>query len=272
MNNKFLISLDLDGTLLTSQNTITEYTKDVIKKVSSLGHKVLIASGRAPRAIEKFYNQLNLDTPIICYNGAKIFDPEDPNYHDTAFKFPKEKILEFCSEFGDIVLGILAENEDTIWADINDEFLFNFYIKDEMNVIINENIEQILDKDPIIFIGKYIDTPENREKITKIIETDTNIKVRFWDTDNYFELYYEGVSKFNSLLEIAKYYGIKREDIYAFGDADNDIEVMTHCENGIAMKNSSPCLLKIAKTVTEYTNNEDGVAKHLIKYIIKDLA
>lgn len=268
MDKKILISLDLDGTVLTSNNEITDFTAETIKKVSSLGHKVLIASGRAPRAIEKFYDRLNLETPIICYNGAKIFDPKDPNYHDTAYKFPKEKILEFCSAFADIVPGIMAENEDTIWANENDDFLFNFYIKDEMNVVIGD-FEKIINQDPIIFIGRYIDTPENRKRIVDIVETNSNIKVRFWDTDNYFELYYEGISKYNSLLEIAKYYDIPEENIYAFGDADNDIEVMTHCKNGIAMKNSSPCLLKIAKNVTEYTNNEDGVARYLLEHIIK---
>ena len=62
--------------------------------------------------------------------------------------------------------------------------------------------------------------------------------------------------------------GIKEENIYAFGDADNDIEVISHCSHGIAMKNSSPFLLNIAKNVTEYTNNEDGVAKYILDHII----
>lgn len=270
MSEKYLISLDLDGTLLNSKNSITKYSEEIIKKTIALGHKVMIASGRAPRAIRKYYNQLELDTPIVCYNGAKIYDPKDANFNDIALKFPKEKILMFCSEFADIVPGITCENEDTIWTNEDDEYLFKFYIKDYMKFNLG-NIHEILNKDPIIFIGKYVDTPQNRERIVNIVESNSDIKVRFWDSDNYFELYYEGVSKYNALLQIAKYYGIKEENIYAFGDADNDIEVISHCSHGIAMKNSSPFLLNIAKKVTEYTNNEDGVAKYLEKHIIKDL-
>ena len=268
MNEKFLISLDLDGTLLTSDSKVTEYTEKILKKTILEGHKVMICSGRAPRAIEKYYNQLDLDTPIVCYNGAMIYDPKDKNFNDSALKFKKSEILRFCSEFKDIVPGIMCENEDTIWANEDDEFLFNFYIKDDMNVVIG-NIEEILKKDPIIFIGRYIDTPENRKRIIETIENNSDIKVRFWDTDNYFELYYEGVSKYNALISVANYYGIEEKNIYAFGDADNDIEVMTHCKNGIAMKNASNFLLNIAKYHTEYTNNEDGVAKYIEKFILK---
>lgn len=267
-DEKFLFSLDLDGTLLNNHSKISNYTEEVIKKVNQLGHKVIIASGRAPRAINKFYSQLDLSTPIICYNGAMMYDPKDPLFDDTAFKFEKEKILKFCSEFGDIVPSFMCENEDKIRATVDDPYLFTFYIKDKMKVIIGD-INKILDSDPITFIGKYIDTPENRKRIVDIVESNSNIKVRFWDADNYFELYYEGISKYNSLLKVAKYYGIKEENIYAFGDADNDIEVMTHCHNGIAMKNSSDFLLKIAKNVTDYTNNEDGVARYILDYILK---
>ena len=164
MSEKYLISLDLDGTLLNSKNSITKYSEEIIKKTIALGHKVMIASGRAPRAIRKYYNQLELDTPIVCYNGAKIYDPKDANFNDIALKFPKEKILRFCSEFADIVPGITCENEDTIWTNEDDEYLFKFYIKDYMKFNLG-NIHEILNKDPIIFIGKYIDTPENRERI-----------------------------------------------------------------------------------------------------------
>ena len=267
--SKFLISLDLDGTLLTSENKITEYTQKVLKRAQEQGHKVMIASGRAPRAIMKFYNQLNLDTPFICYNGAMVCDPQDLNYKSSVYKFEKEKILRFCSEFGDSVINVMCENENSIWADADDEFLFTFYRKDQMNVQIGP-INDILTADPITFIAKYNDTPENRDKIVKIVETNTDIKVRFWDCDNYFELYYEGVSKYHSLVKIAEYYSIAEDDIFAFGDADNDIEVMTHCKHGIAMKNSSKMLLDLSKFVTEFTNNEDGVAKYIEKHILKE--
>ena len=103
MKDRMLISLDLDGTLLTNDCTITQYTENILSKVIAQGNKVIICSGRAPRAIEKFYNQLNLNTPIICYNGAMIYDPKDKVFKDTALKFEKSQILRFCSDFGDIV-------------------------------------------------------------------------------------------------------------------------------------------------------------------------
>ena len=65
-----IIAVDLDGTLLNSQSQLSDFTKETIKKVSQKGHKVIIATGRPYRMAYHYYKELELDTPMINFNGS----------------------------------------------------------------------------------------------------------------------------------------------------------------------------------------------------------
>ncbi|MGM2842364.1 HAD-IIB family hydrolase, partial [Bacillus cereus group sp. Bce002] len=67
---KKIIALDLDGTLLNEQSQLSDYTIDVIQAVKKAGHTVVIATGRPYRMADKFYHQLQLETPMINFNGS----------------------------------------------------------------------------------------------------------------------------------------------------------------------------------------------------------
>ena len=73
---KKIIAIDLDGTLLRYDSTISNYTKEVISKVQAKGHQVVISTGRPYRMALDYYLQLNLKTPIITFNGALTHMPE----------------------------------------------------------------------------------------------------------------------------------------------------------------------------------------------------
>jgi hydroxymethylpyrimidine pyrophosphatase-like HAD family hydrolase len=71
---KKLIFIDLDGTLLNDSFELTPCTQNVLKRISEKGHKVVLASGRPPRAILPYYEELGLKTPFIAYNGTYVID------------------------------------------------------------------------------------------------------------------------------------------------------------------------------------------------------
>src|SRR5690606_22758784 len=80
MRDKHLIELDLDGTLLKEDNTISETNKIVLNKLLELGHNVMIATGRPYRSSRKYYDELGLKTPIVNFNGAFIHHPHDRSF------------------------------------------------------------------------------------------------------------------------------------------------------------------------------------------------
>lgn len=74
-NDQHLIALDLDGTLLTNEKTISPTTKRVLEKAKQEGHIVMIATGRPYRSSAMYYSELDLSTPIVNFNGALVHHP-----------------------------------------------------------------------------------------------------------------------------------------------------------------------------------------------------
>src|SRR5438477_9263394 len=72
-----LIFIDIDGTLLTSEHKISTGTLLSIQRISEINKiPVILTTARPPQAIEKIYAQLNLNAPVICFNGALIMDKD----------------------------------------------------------------------------------------------------------------------------------------------------------------------------------------------------
>ena len=80
MNNRYLIALDLDGTLLKDDKTISEKTKKVLQQVKAEGHIIMIATGRPYRSSEQYYKELGLTSPIVNFNGAFVHHPLDNDW------------------------------------------------------------------------------------------------------------------------------------------------------------------------------------------------
>jgi hypothetical protein len=84
-----------------------------------------------------------------------------------------------------------------------------------------------------------------------------------------FEVMKKGVSKGRAVEILAGFYGIKQEEIICIGDNENDLSMIEYAGLGIAMENSERILLNSAKHITD-TNNKDGVAKAIEKFILGD--
>ena len=77
---KYLICLDLDGTLLTDDKTISPYTKKVLNELKTKGHEIMISTGRPYRASQPYYTELGMTTPVVNFNGAFVHHPHDFNF------------------------------------------------------------------------------------------------------------------------------------------------------------------------------------------------
>ena len=102
MAEKHLIVLDLDGTLLKDDKTISNKTKNVIFKAKEAGHEVMIATGRPYRSSEMYYRELDLNSPIVNFNGAFVHHPKDQHFgiHHSPLEMNVAKdIVDACNSF-----------------------------------------------------------------------------------------------------------------------------------------------------------------------------
>ncbi|BAM47943.1 Cof-type HAD-IIB family hydrolase [Amphibacillus xylanus] len=269
MNTKrHLIALDLDGTLLTDNKTITDRTKYVINKIKSAGHIVVIATGRPDRASLTYYNELNLDTPMVNFNGAYLHHPTDKKWEALHTPLPlptAQAVIRTCYQLG--VNNMMAEVLGNVYIDrYDEEFMKIFHIKKEENQIQIGQLNRQLTLDPTSLI--IHPSQDQVERLRQNLEQNHAevIEHRHWGAPwNMIEVVRKGMNKGVAVSRIAQHYNIAQEQIIAFGDEDNDFEMIKSAGIGVAMKNGANHLKEIANYQTT-TNEEDGVAVFLEKY------
>lgn len=261
MNNyqKFLIVLDLDGTLLTDEKTILPKTKQYLKELEEQGHVVAMASGRPPRAIIPYYQELGLKGPLISYNGACVYDPKDPSFPSFDQYFSKESVLDFLSKFPEgVIMEAFAENQDTVFY-LNKGTEFDTMFHNDGMILKYGKFEEILDSDVYAFVVQLKD----RSYIKMLDETqlyDETLFLRHWYAlEEVAEFGSYNRSKATGIEKLQQYYGIDRAHTIAFGDAENDVEMLSSAGVPFAMKNADPHLKAIAGNITLDDNNHEGI-------------
>ncbi|MGI6714093.1 MAG: Cof-type HAD-IIB family hydrolase [Bacilli bacterium] len=267
-NQRYLIAIDLDGTLLTDDKRITAKTKAYLQKLDKLGHIIVLASGRAERSTSRFAALLNLKNPVVSYNGVLTLSDHDENFKTRMATYPLENIKAIIRSIGiDNLENIMCETPECVWLQKEDKQLSAFFDHNEVKVIYGD-ILQNLDVSPITLIFKFKEhTEEMKNQARKIIRQYPNYDVRFWWDSDYGEIFYQNVTKADGIASIAEYYKIPSERIIAFGDAENDIHMLSRAHYGFAMKNANLVTKKHAAYYTCRDNNHDGIIFELAKLL-----
>src|SRR5207253_1198193 len=113
-----VLALDLDGTLLTDDLRITRRSHDAIRRARARGVAVLLASARPPRAMLRYHRHLELDTPLVAYNGALVWDAAagKPLFHEPLVRDAARALVAFLRR-RDPELNISLECSDRWYID-----------------------------------------------------------------------------------------------------------------------------------------------------------
>lgn len=267
LKNKYLISLDLDGTLLKDNKKICIKTIFYLRKLSHNNCLIVLTSGRPYRAIEKYYKQLKLNSPVVCYNGSLVFTPNKPAEPNYSVKYSQEDIKKLISRMPKNLLScIMCEDDENIWATNKEDFIFLFYLREGITPHYG-NVSSILDNDPYVCIFKFTQDIEEKSTILDLPNGLDDIKMRFWHNPNFCEIYHDKINKATAIKFIAEKYKIDSNNIFTFGDADNDYELITSFKNGVAMCNSHESVFNFAKNITKKDNNHNGIVYYLKEHL-----
>lgn len=274
MNSKHLIALDLDGTLLTDDKTIAEQTRQTVLAAKEAGHIIVIATGRPHRASIQYYEALGLNTPMINFNGALVHHPRNNRWdisHSPLSIETAKKIIDTCYEVN--VYNILAEIQDQVYLDQYDEAILDIFRSSlpesfqERDTFRIGSLKEKLDHDPTSMLIH----PKAEQLAMLKDELDQHhaelIEHRNWGAPwNIIEIVKKGINKAVGLKKLSQYFGIPREQIIAFGDEDNDLEMIEYAGVGVAMGNGIDELKSIANHVTK-TNEQNGIGTFLEEYL-----
>ncbi len=262
-----MIALDLDGTLLKDDKTISCKTKKVIQKARQEGHIVMIATGRPYRSSEMYYRELALDTPIVNFNGAFIHHPKDRSwgmYHSPLDIEVAKDIVEACNSFE--FHNIIAEVMDEVYFHYHDEKLIEIFSLGTP-AITTGDLRKFLHSAPTSML---IHTEEKLVKKIREHLSQVHAEVidhrRWADPWHVIEIVKYGLNKAVGLKKAAEYFQIPPDRIIAFGDEDNDLEMLEYAGKGIAMGNAIDAVKAISNEET-LTNEEDGIGVYLNEYL-----
>ncbi len=274
MSKVKMIVTDLDGTLFTTEKRISKRAERAIRLAREKGVIFTIATGRNSASIASTVQYLGIKAPVIVGNGAFI--------HDDHRFYHKE---------------VMSDKDIRTVMKVTEEFETSFYAFDERLIYCpktpaTEKATKIwlsTATDPNLYKAfRWFDTYDDvlkavggRTAKLLVIEQDLNKNVRVrteiekrcrvmivnsepanLDISNY------GVSKGRALLELARHLGVKREDVLALGDGENDIELVENAGIGIAMGNAVESVKKKADFIT-LRNDDDGFAYAIEKFVLQ---
>lgn len=264
--NYRLAATDIDGTLIDDNRQISEYTARTIKKAVKDGPLFTIATGRSLCSITQFIDEFEISCPLITNNGARIVTPGGEVLYSRDMK-PESAIQIWRTGIAENTTIILWSG-NRLYSNKTDKYVEEYRKKNndiELCIIENADISQLAAEGVTKQI--YIDSSERLAGFMSGVCTELPDNISFFkSTPIYLEFVDSTVSKGSALEKLGKILGIPRQEIAAFGDADNDIEMIRYAGLGVAMANSSEKLLSEADYVTR-SNNDDGIAAVLEKII-----
>ena len=289
-----LVAIDLDGTLLDSYGQISEKNKTTIQNAISKGTKIVLTSGRGTMSVKNFASEIGADEYMICGNGAIVYDLKQEQIVYEKFLSQKKvlQLIKICEE-NSIYYSIYTER-GIIAKTLNYNVLFynhenaskpdnkktNIYLTEDVYQYILNRKENdytkitVCDDNNIIFnsiIRKLrtingIDVLDVGHMTRKLLKFGTEVySIEYF----YTEITNENTDKWNAIKFLINKLGISKDEVMAIGDNVNDQTMLENAGMGVAMANSAPYIQKMGKVVTD-TNNNDGVAKAIEKYILSE--
>ena len=264
----YLIAIDLDGTLLQGFNNYNQDCMELLKEIGKENY-IVIATGRPLRSSKYYYDLLELNTPIINYNGALVHHPYNNDFQKSMITVNKDDIVSILNDNIDTIENIFCEVEDEIFLWKRQDEI-NSYLHLDGGVLHVGDFQDTLKSNPN---GAIVFSKPNTGHILKKYIEDTykgSLLIRFWDDENYVisEIYSPKTTKANGLKRIINYLNVPKEKTIAIGDGHNDIELFNECHLSIAMGNSHPELIKHADIVIKSVK-ENGVYHFIKEYLNK---
>jgi len=256
-----LIATDLDGTLLDSQSELSERTVRAVSQTMEAGAKFVLASGRMSESTGAFAERLSTNAPIIAFNGAValnwrtgevLFERAIPAETARAVARMAEELgvfIQYFPERGFFYGRRVPEFSDDYEGRIRMRGV-------ELMMSLSEWIEQPAMK--LLALGENAKLLELREGIlAEFPEISAMLS-----HPTYLEIVSGGVDKGAALRSVAERLNVPREEIAAFGDADNDAAMIEYAGLGYAMESGDREVVRRAKFVAP-SNDSEGVARVL---------
>lgn len=271
-----ILCVDLDGTILNGHHELDQRHRKVLKEVEERGILTIIATGRVHEDALSYARRIGLHSPIISSNGALIVDQamDEVIYRKHIERNHLWTVLNHARK--ERVHSNLVTS-DCIYTDSLLERLFwmvakwrgfmsrgvRFRFLPTRKAFLRKLAEH---EDAVMKCELFSRNPAAVLRVQKVLSSLRELELA-GTTDGNLEITGDGVSKGEALRIIAEKFGVRREEILAVGDSENDRAMLEYAGLGIVMGNASESMKAVADYVTG-TNDEQGAAAAIERFLL----
>ncbi|MCY0897549.1 MAG: Cof-type HAD-IIB family hydrolase [Firmicutes bacterium] len=264
-----LVALDLDGTALKPDGTISDRLKRAVKQVRERGIHVILATGRMVQSAARYWQEFQLgEGPLVAYQGAVVaLMPSANVIHQISL--PEEgayRVVEWALGH-DLVTQVYVGRE--LWVSREDVRVREYIDANQIPAWVRGAQELTQWPEPPIKIlmqadGEVLD--RLRPELQALVKP---FPVRvFKSQTDYLEVVHEGVGKARGLAIAADVLGVRANEVLAIGDAENDVDMLQWAGFGVAMGQAPEAVKRAANAVT-LAVEEDGAAVALEQWVLE---
>jgi len=269
MNDIRLLALDVDDTLLQSDFSLSSRTRTVVKNALEQGVLVALISGRIPQDMERFSQLLGMNKRLgfLASNNGSLIQESHTGaiIHET--RLDPKTVLAIC-DFADAEgFPVQMYENNVMYISRRNEFSDCDERLTGVRQVVVENFRAMISEGcyKLLIPGD----PEVLPQIKDLILSYLGSSITLFTSRTFFlEIMPENTNKGTALAHIAARVGVRPEQTLAIGDAMSDEAMIRWAGIGVAMANADERLKKIARVISEHTNNEDGVADIIETYIL----
>ncbi|MFC3040496.1 HAD family hydrolase [Virgibacillus xinjiangensis] len=256
------IFIDMDGTLLTNSNEISERNMEAVSRLANQGVKVFLATGRQYEITAPYHAALGLKTPMICLNGASIHDGITGNAIHTRQIHLDEEHFHYVT--ASVPCNIMIHTTDGLFCRQNSAEVAE-WVKESG---IPPRYIGDLRKAEYQHVLKYsIRTGAQSPELSRLFKDKGHVI----DWEDGFEIVAPGVSKWSAINKLLQAFRINSRETVAIGDGPNDLQMLQSAGTGVAMANAHPEVKAAADFITTH-HQRDGLAEFIERYLINSFA
>lgn len=251
-----LIAVDLDGTLLRSDGSVSERTVETLRRCAAAGMTILLASARPLRWIRPIAQRLGHTGFAVCSNGAVVYDAGTDTVISTDL-LPSAMALDVVDAVGRAIPAPAFAVETVAGFGHEPGFEVHVFEMDGRPTV--APVAELITQDVIKLLVHHRSIGADQLLAATNETTDGLVEVTHSGGRGLLEISARGVTKASTLAKLAEQRGVAATDVVAFGDMPNDLPMLAWAGTSYAMANAHPDVLAAADYVAP-SNDDDGVA------------
>ena len=260
---------DIDGTLLTSQHTVSPRTVAAIRALRERGVLFGLCTGRDAHATEAMYELWGIeglvDVMVGC-GGAEVIDRAH-DINELSYPLPGETIARICKHMADLPATPVCPRDGVFYVPESNACVEHLSRVDGVPYQVVDFAEFLREPQPkVMFTMAPEVMPQVIERASTLAD-DTVKAAALQTTQRLYEFMDPRVSKTRGLGRVAELNDMELRDICVFGDADNDTCMVADAGVGVAMANGSDATRAAADFVTA-SNDKDGIAVFIQEHLL----